>query len=503
MRFARSVLVVLVFCSTVVTPVRAASLPGAPAQPAGSFKAVDCSAFALAIIADRCGYLVVPEDWARPHGRTVQLAVAVFKSTQPHPAPDAVMYLNGGPGGATLATMGPSGMDWQQIFGNRDFILVDQRGTGFSRPSLACPEMNREELHTLDRRLNQPQAAALAVQATRQCHDRLAGAGVDLSAYTTVADAADIAALGPALGYKTVNLWGGSYGTRRALTVMRLYPAHVRSVILDSVVPPQINGYSTGLAREGLIYSAIMAACAASPYCSTHYPHLATTLSALVTRLNAHPAAIQVTMPTLQTYNAVLTGDRLWDELFLTLYYVPGNADVPGMIAAASRGDYGMVGDALGQTLAIFNDPAIFATGLELSVMCSEDAPYASLAQMSAAVQSLPAVLRAGVLEGNLAGLQECRAWHVTPLPAWQKTPVHSTIPTLVLTGQFDAATPPSWGKLAASTLPRSFFFTFPGQAHGQIGTSCPQSIATAFLQHPLQRPDASCIASMPPLYFN
>jgi pimeloyl-ACP methyl ester carboxylesterase len=39
------------------------------------------------------------------------------------------------------------------------------------------------------------------------------------------------------LGYHQVNLWSISYGTRLALTVMRLSPSEVRSVVLDSTSP--------------------------------------------------------------------------------------------------------------------------------------------------------------------------------------------------------------------------------------------------------------------------
>src|SRR5947207_12821872 len=54
----------------------------------------------------RCGFVVVPEDRSVPHGRTIRLAVAIFKSPRPHPAPDPVGCLQGGPGGAIIDDVG-------------------------------------------------------------------------------------------------------------------------------------------------------------------------------------------------------------------------------------------------------------------------------------------------------------------------------------------------------------------------------------------------------------
>jgi len=141
----------------------------------------------------RCGWLSVPEDWSQPQGSTIRLAVAIFKTSSPHPAPDPVLILGGGPGQALLQTVGPIRLL------NRDLILLDQRGAGYSQPSLRC----------LDNET--PQA----------CHSRLVKSGINLNAFTTLQNAADVHALIRALGYQQVNLDGISYGTRLALTFMR------------------------------------------------------------------------------------------------------------------------------------------------------------------------------------------------------------------------------------------------------------------------------------------
>src|SRR5436309_7748314 len=54
----------------------------------------------------RCGFLIVPENRILNNGKTIKLAVAIFKSQSVHPQPDPVIFLNGGPGGSTVQILG-------------------------------------------------------------------------------------------------------------------------------------------------------------------------------------------------------------------------------------------------------------------------------------------------------------------------------------------------------------------------------------------------------------
>ena len=46
---------------------------------------------------------------------------------------------------------------------NRDFIMFDQRGTGFSEPPLGCPEFTRLVYDTLDQDLSNQEEVALSI----------------------------------------------------------------------------------------------------------------------------------------------------------------------------------------------------------------------------------------------------------------------------------------------------------------------------------------------------
>lgn len=93
-----------------------------------------------------CGYLVVPESRSRPDGPIVRLAVLKYRSKATSPQPDPVLFLAGGPGVASLA----GGRAWENhpLLGERDLILLDQRGTGYSEPAF-CRDLGEKVMLTM------------------------------------------------------------------------------------------------------------------------------------------------------------------------------------------------------------------------------------------------------------------------------------------------------------------------------------------------------------------
>lgn len=171
-----------------------------------------------------------------------------------------MIYLGGGPGGSTL-TDADFWWDFSAPFRtHRDFILLDQRGTGYSNPNLDCPEFAEEELkifsvsETPQQRQNDEAAAAL------KWRTRLVSEGADLTAYNSIESAADVEDLRKTLGITQWNLYGVSYGTHLALTVMRDYPKGLRSVILDLVDPLQAVDYVENPANWKLVRSTFIVA---------------------------------------------------------------------------------------------------------------------------------------------------------------------------------------------------------------------------------------------------
>jgi pimeloyl-ACP methyl ester carboxylesterase len=423
----------------------------------------------------RCGYLVVPENRQAETGKTVKLAVAVFKSPSRNPAPDPLIYLEGGPGSPLVDAEGPSivASGMPDYVGNRDLILVDQRGAGLSQPSLAC--------ETGD--------------SWQNCRMRLARERIDLSAYNTVESAADIAALGPALGYKKVDLFGNSYGTTLALQVMRDHPKGIRAVVMDGITGPTFNTYDGYNAYLWYGLRQIFKDCAASPACSSNHPHLQQTFVHLLARLQAHPATVAGYSPKLdRTVSATMTGLGLWVTMREIVADPTGPPLVPSIIDNFAAGDYTIAVQFVGNTLS---DNSATSEGMHYAMDCSGE-PSASSTTIVAHSRMVPAPIRSAAIANITGYLEICNTWRVPKIPAINHTYFRSSIPTLLLPGRYDPKTPSFLARALAPKLGHAYLVPIPTLSHMVVGYDwCPDSIASAFLARPNQKPDSSCTAEM------
>jgi len=200
----------------------------ARAEDLPRFEPASCGSFDLHEENAECGFLIVPENRDEPGKRTLRLAVAILKSRSANPQPDPVIYLHGGPGGSAIS--GASRWLDHPLREDRDFILLDQRVTGYSEPAL-CPQLSRDDMVVAARDLSPDQATAARLALSLACRDALLERGVDLGSYNSDGSAADLVDLRRVLGYDSWNLYGISYGTKLALTTLRNSPEGIRSVV--------------------------------------------------------------------------------------------------------------------------------------------------------------------------------------------------------------------------------------------------------------------------------
>ncbi|MFZ1070314.1 MAG: alpha/beta fold hydrolase, partial [Methyloceanibacter sp.] len=223
-----------------------------------------------------CFYLVVPENHSRPAGRTIRLMVAKYPARSPEKRPDPVVYLAGGPG--DIAPLEVNGLIAADFIRDRDVYVVSQRGTMFSEPALTCAASDDFSRELLGLRFYSEATKRAHLAATEACHRELAATGADLSAYNSTESAADFADLRKVLGFDAWNVYGTSYGSYLAQTLMRDHPDGIRSVVLDSVLPTTYTVAANWQnARDG--FGNIFQACAAEPACNASHPRLEETFT--------------------------------------------------------------------------------------------------------------------------------------------------------------------------------------------------------------------------------
>lgn len=440
-----------------------------------------------------CGFVSVPEFHSQPDGNMIKVAVVIIHSTTPSPLPDPIFMEQGGPGGSTLELFVPQAWAFEQILNLRDIVLVEQRGTLYSEPALTCPEVWDATINSLDD--DQPMDTFVAPGgAYEQCFNRLRAEGVNLSAFNSVENAADIISVADALDYDDINFYGVSYGTMLGQHLLRDFENRIRSIVLDAVVPLEVNHLTDSVITADEALRIIFNACATDFECNTRYPNLETTTFETVNNLNANPVLIPIyNLELRQEYDAFFNGDILL-QLLRSLQYntsiIPG---IPAFIDAASRGDFEWVERLYGITS--FGTARSIADGMHMSVLCAEDGNFSP--EEVAEIATRAEFVNNTLLSAS-SYLQACQLAQVTPLGAYVNEPIISDVPALIISGQFDPITPPRYANILARNLENSRHIIFPGVGHGAITAgSCPITIISQFFFSPEVSPDTSCVSFM------
>jgi pimeloyl-ACP methyl ester carboxylesterase len=199
----------------------------------------------------RCGMLTVPLDHADPTGPTIRLAVSRVKHRGPRYR--GVMFTNpGGPGGSGTAMAGFGQFVPGKVGRTYDWVGLDPRGVGRSRPALTC-----------DRRYNkvgtrppyEPRTQAIldawVSRSAAYAADCATSKAAALLPHMRTTDiVADFESLREALHAEQVSFYGASYGTYIAQVYATLHPERLDKLVLDGVVDPRDVWYDANAAQN-------------------------------------------------------------------------------------------------------------------------------------------------------------------------------------------------------------------------------------------------------------
>ena len=441
-----------------------------------------------------CGYVSVPEDRGTLGGNVIRLAVVRLRGSVPTPNPDPVFYLADSPGESVLDSTHRLVDHARFIWEERDLILLDPRGIGHSEPRLECPDYLREraELRALD--LDPHEHLQREVEALLACKRSLSEQGIDMNAYTPESVAADVAEVAQAMGYETYNLYGSSFGSRLALTVMRDFPDDVRAVILDGVWPPQVNAAEARHANAAAAVQALFRRCEMDPDCAQRYPDLEQELWNVVRRYDENPSTFRRFDPdSSESFEVEVDGDFVLKRVLDSLRSDPWIPYVPFILHRMASGDRNTA-RAFIHAEHRFGRSQIDSSAAWASLLCHVDGHFADLSGVLADRTAHPRMVDSEAPDLVPA---LCAAWHDPNVEPVDRDPVTSDIPTLLLSGEFDPHTPPKWAHLAAETLTLSHSIVVPTAGHGVgMDTPCGLRLTGAFLDAPHADPSPACFAA-------
>ncbi len=432
-----------------------------------------------------CGTFKVMENRQVRKGAKIDINFIILPARADNPAPDPVFIFDGGPGVGAASYPVSWARYCDRVREERDIVLVDQRGTGLSNP-LPC------------KRLGDPESAQTYLQDmfpedyVRECRESLRKTA-DLHYYHTMMAMADYDDLREALGYEQINIMGGSYGSYSGIIYMKMYPERIRSAFLFSIALPHLL-YPASLAEDTqAALELLLADCAADPECAADYPGLSDQLQRVLSRLQQGPVSITITNPINNKLETVSFSHHNFIAGLRSMLYTNSRSMwIPALVRWSERGIYQPIAEYTADYLHWSNQ--VILDGMFLCITCAETIPYIDF--QTARTQAW------GTMMGTYRLDQQqnaCDGWVRADIAAGFHDLVYQTIPTLIVNGEKDPATPPVNTQVLSQYHVNSTVVIIPQAGHeiGVVMDGClDELIAHFFDQASASDLDFSCVYS-------
>jgi len=455
-----------------------------------------------------CGAIARPLDPSGVVPGTITVGFEYYPRTDStKPSLGTILPQEGGPGYSSTGTRDFYLALFDALRNRRDVLIIDKRGTGLSDP-IDCPDL---------------QSGSVALSAVGACSKQL---GRSAWFYGTAFAAGDISAVLDALAIDQVDFYGDSYGTFVGQVLAGLYPARLRSIILDSAYPVRAPDpwFGSDWAKA---WSSIDLTCSRSPSCAS----LGGSASARMQRVIAQvrQAPITGTAPDANGEPATASVDT--DSLIYLIDSAGFGASIYRDLDAASRAWLNS-GDSLPLLRLIAESntgstdlPADFSYGLYTAVICSDypllydlTAPDAVRKQqyqqsLASARVNRPDLFAPFTVDEGLQSdvyitpLDTCLPWRAPPATQTQGQPLPPSarfpaVPTLVLSGDIDSITSVEDADETTAQFPNATHVIVPNQFHvvaDQDYIGCSLGIVQRFVKN-LATGDTSCTANVRPV---
>lgn len=429
------------------------------------------------------GSILVPENHEAPGGSKIHITYLIIKAKDTATTRYPIVFFSGGPG---VNSIDPGYVDYllgQPVRNERDLILFDQRGTGYSS---ALPDMAFDAFDIMAKDANEEEELVLTKAMLYKYHSICRDRNFKPMYYNTLQSARDIGMLFKHLGYTKYNLQGISYGTLLARVVQDFYPEYIHCSVLDSPLPlggdfllDRLGSYSRALQK-------IFEYCEGNPQCKVAYPNLKSDYLKAVSILKKEPLEVNL-------YDSIKVYINAQDGIYLLrrlLYQNDAREKTPELIKAYIEGGGQVINDVLESEYELTGE-------LNLTMLLSvEKFEYFNPANTSGVIkhqyEKYPLIpVKLGFFD---AFYQAGMTWHTESLAIADRKFRPSDIPTLIFVNQYDPVTPPGNGFLFKETLRHGTLLILDEGGHGEGNTECKDKIITEFMNDPGKALNTSCL---------
>ena len=420
----------------------------------------------------QCATLQVPLDYAHPSRGTIGIALDRHVATG---TPIGSLLVNpGGPGVSGVDYLPDIVAELQpDMLARFNIVGFDPRGVGRSDP-VTCGTGSQldAELSVDPAPTTKARFASLVAADRRFVAGCKARSGSLLPYVGTVEAATDMDRIRIALGEPKLDYLGFSYGTYLGAVYARMFPTHIRAMVLDGAIDPALSAVATVDAQSAALereLTAFFAACSKGECGWKPSSDLSADFQALLAKVRAHPVTVagstQQVNAAVLLYGAAaaLYSPQEWTTLGQALTALGQGQGSPilalfdNYLGRASNGTYSNEIEA------------------ETAVDCA-DGPVPNLsglrADAGAAEKGAPVF---GLLD--LYSEATCSIWPVKVTTPRAPITAAGSPPIVVVGSTDDPITPYAWAKALAGQLANGVLLTRSGYGHTAYGfSSCIRS---------------------------
>lgn len=385
-----------------------------------------------------------------------------------------IVFLAGGPGvPGTLVGRRPV---YYRLFDRLrelgDVILLDQRGTGLSEPTLQCVTKGSLPANAFE---SEAKAALALGGIVRPCVRLVRGDGHSPEAYNSDASADDLDDLRAALGADKLRLLGTSYGTELALAAVRRHGDRIDRIVLAGTRGPD-QVWKLPSALEAQLNRVSRLAAADSVY-ATLLPDLVGTVRRILGTLAWRPASIEVTDAKTNKKVRLRVGSvglqAVLQNDICDVLTVPG---VPALVTTLARGDSLLFARRME---GLYNGLGAGISVMALATDCASGGTPERIARV--AEEQKKAVL--GGVRNMLLNPAFCEFVGSPDLGPAARAPISSDVPALFITGENDGVTPPAQAEEVCRGFPNGVHVVVENGWNETLPASPVQNLVVDFIR--------------------
>jgi len=387
--------------------------------------------------------LVVPENRTKTDSRLISIPVLKIKSISKNPL-EPVFLLYGGPGYSNIGT-------WRKAYlylrENHDIVIVGYRGID------GYVKLDSEEIpEALDADsfpLSSDNLKKLG-NACFETHKRYKKEGIDIEGYNVIEVVDDIETARKALGYKKINLYGSSFGTRIAYLMGVKYPESINRTFMILINIPGSCIWEPK--NNDAIFNYLNKEWKKDKACVKRSPDIIKTIKYVFSTLPVK-------------YNKItIDPDKVKMMMFGFLYTRNGISMVFDAFVAAEKGDYSGIAALSIMYEMLPEDNMLWGEMIYkgISADYDYDRDYEKDMDPESSVIGSPL--------SKLFGFMKYKQWPMKQIPEEYRKLQKSEVQTLMINGTIDISTPIVQARELLTYLPNGHLVELKNRGHQDLG---------------------------------